>query len=152
MLQRLYVIIVPCVLGIIIAKGSQQDHGNQTRQEDDHHEGVENGKPVYLQKAGAHQHSSRRQVVHSSTRTGRQQQQQQQQQQITDTHLDGQMPSKSPHNQQHLQGLQQDDAEQPSLFVGSGADYVSINSTNLYFLSVGLIRGVNRHNWGTNIQ
>ena len=50
MLQRLDVIVVSRVLGIVIAQGAQQDHGNQTGQEDDHHEGVEDGEPVYLQQ------------------------------------------------------------------------------------------------------
>lgn len=38
------------VSGIILSECSHQDHGHQTHQENDHHEGVKDGEPVNLRK------------------------------------------------------------------------------------------------------
>ena len=43
-------VLLPAVSGVVLAQGSHQDHADQAHQEDDHHEGVEDWKPVDLKE------------------------------------------------------------------------------------------------------
>ena len=68
-LQGLQVVCLPRVLGVVVAQGACQDHGHQARQEDDHHEGVEDGEPVDLRAHTRAQLSQNTKVKNTTQKT-----------------------------------------------------------------------------------
>ncbi len=44
--------VVAAVASVVLAKGSHENHADEADEEEDHHEGVEDGEPVNLQEAG----------------------------------------------------------------------------------------------------
>ena len=50
--QAVQVVLLPGVLGVVVAQRAHEDHGDEASEENDHHEGVEDGEPMDLRERG----------------------------------------------------------------------------------------------------